>query len=503
MKKTLIVVSLLALTTVLFTLTFTTDKVSAQKGRAIHIRPIGVEQSFQYVPGRLLVKFRSEIGSEHARQIIAALGTRDADEIPETGVHVLELPDSANEMAFQHAFRGRAEVEFAELDRLHPAQQIIPNDPLYGNINSWSLAKIDALNAWSINTGSSSVIIAILDTGVDASHPDLAPQIVPGWNIYNNNSDTSDVYGHGTAVAGAAAAASNNAIGVAAVAWGCRIMPVRISDNSGMASESDIASGLSWAANHGARIANISYYITGSRTISSAARSFQNKGGVVIAAAGNYGVSETIGDDPYMLTVGATDPSDNMYEWSNRGVNLDVVAPGNVYTTLNGGGYGTGGGTSFAAPVVSGVAALVLSTNPRLTPQQVQNIVRTSADDLGAAGSDLTYGYGRVNAARALVASLAGVGLLDLVSPSVIITAPNSGVAVTGTVNVEVQANDNVGVIRNELYVDGVLKASSTTAPFTLKWNTRKAARGMHVLECRAYDRAGNVGTSASVTAYK
>src|SRR5687767_1807371 len=111
MKKTLIVVSLLALTTVLLTLTFTTDKVSAQKGRAIHIRPIAVEQAFQHVPGRLLVKFRSEIGSDHARQIIAALGTRDADEIPEIGVHVLELPNGANEMAFQRAFRGRPEVE--------------------------------------------------------------------------------------------------------------------------------------------------------------------------------------------------------------------------------------------------------------------------------------------------------------------------------------------------------------------------------------------------------
>jgi subtilisin family serine protease len=133
-------------------------------------------------------------------------------------------------VAFQRAFKARAEVEFAELDRLHPAQQMIPNDPLYGNENSWSLPKVDALDAWTINTGSSNVIIAVLDSGVDATHPDLASQIVPGWNVYNNNSDTSDVCGHGTAVAGAAAAASNNAIGVASIAWGCRIMPVRISD---------------------------------------------------------------------------------------------------------------------------------------------------------------------------------------------------------------------------------------------------------------------------------
>jgi thermitase len=503
MKKTLIVVSSLALTMSLLTLTFTTSKVSAQKGKIIHVQPVVLEQQFEFVPGRLLVKFRQDISQDHARQIIAALGARDADEIPETGVHVLDLPSQASEVAFLRAFKARPEAEFAELDRLHPAQQMIPNDPLYGNLNSWSLDKIDALNAWSINTGSSSVIIAILDTGVDATHPDLASQIVPGWNVYNNNSDTHDVYGHGTAVAGSAAAASNNAIGVASVAWGCRIMPVRISDTTGMASESAIASGLSWAANHGARVANISYYVTGSRTVSSAAKSFQSKGGVVVAAAGNYGTSESTGDDPYILTVGATDPTDCLYPWSSRGNNLDLVAPGNVFTTLMGGGYGTGGGTSFAAPVVAGVAALVLSTNPVLTPQDVQSVLRTTAEDLGASGWDPTYGYGRVNAARAVFASLGVVGSLDLAPPTVSITAPNSGVAVTGTVNVEVVANDNVGVVRNELYVDGVLKASSTSAPFTLKWNTRKAAAGMHVLECRAYDLAGNMGNSSSVTAYK
>ena len=503
MKKTLTGVTFLVLAMSLLVLTFSSNKVSAQKGKIIHVQPVVQEPQFNFVPGRLLVKFRPEIGLDHARQVIAALGARDADEIPEIGVHVLELTYQASEVAVQRTFKARPEVEFAELDRLHPAQQVIPNDPLYGNQNSWSLPKVDALDAWTINTGSSSVVIAVLDSGIDATHPDLASQIVPGWNVYNNNSDTSDVCGHGTAVAGAAAAASNNAIGVASVAWGCRIMPVRISDASGVASESAIANGLAWAANHGARIANISYYVTGSRTVSSAAKSFQSKGGVVIAAAGNYGISESIGDDPYIVTVGATDPSDILYTWSSRGNNLDLVAPGNVFTTLMGGSYGTGGGTSFAAPVVAGVAALIRSNNPTLTPLEVQNILRTSADDLGDAGWDPNYGYGRVNAYRAVLASQTAVGTLDLAAPIVSITAPNSGVKVTGTVNVEVDATDNVGVVRNELYVDGVLKASSTTAPFTLKWNTRKAAAGMHQLECRAYDRAGNVGNSSSVTAYK
>jgi subtilisin family serine protease len=498
MKRLVFATCLAALLVSLVTKGFPSIEVKAEKRRVNSIEPID-----QFVRGRVLVRFHDDILPDHARNIIAALGARDADEISGIGVHILDLPYQANEMAFAQAFEARPEVEFAELDRLLPAQQMVPDDPLYDNPNSWSLPRINAPDAWSISTGSSNVIIAILDTGVDATHPDLASQIVPGWNIYNNNADTSDVYGHGTAVAGTAAAASNNAIGVASVAWGCRLMPVRISDSTGMATDSAIASGLSWAASHGARVANISYYITGSRTISSAAKSFQSKGGVVIAAAGNYGVSETIGDDPYIVTVGATDSSDNLYSWSNRGNNLDVVAPGNVYTTMNGGGYGCGGGTSFASPIVAGVAALILSTNPSLTAQQVQGILTQNADDLGAPGWDSTYGYGRINAARAVTAAQAGGVTSDTSAPSVSITSPTAGGVVSGAFSVQVSVNDNVGVVKNELYVDGVLISTSTTAPFTVKWNTRKAAAGAHELLCRAYDAAGNVGVSPAVIVYK
>jgi thermitase len=245
------------------------------------------------------------------------------------------------------------------------------------------LQKIDAPNAWTTTTGSGNVTIAVLDTGIDSAHPDLAAKLVPGRNIYDNNDDTRDVFGHGTPVAGIAGASSNNGIGVASDAWGCGIMPVRISDLSGMAPASTIASGLSWAAYHGARVANVSYYVTGNKTISAAAKYFQSKGGVVVAAAGNFGTMETVQDDPYILTIGATDPDDVIYYYSNRGNNLDLVAPGNNTTTLLGGLYGAGGGTSFAAPVVAGAAALMFSINPSLTPVQVINLLKQNADDPG------------------------------------------------------------------------------------------------------------------------
>jgi thermitase len=477
--------------------------VRAQKS-AHKYRPI--EQSGEFVEGRVLVKFREGIGADHARQIIATLGARDAHEIPQIGVHILELPYQASEAVFLRAFKARPEVEFAELDRLLPLAQMIPNDPFYLDPNAWALQKINAPDAWTMNTGSPSIIIAILDTGVDGAHPDLAANMVPGWNIYDNNADTSDVQGHGTMVAGTAAASTNNSIGVASIAWNCRIMPVRIADSSGYATVSDVASGLTWAANHGARVANISFNANGYSTISSAANYFQTKGGVVAVAAGNGGTLVQTADDPYMLTVGATDSTDTLFSWSNHGNNLDVVAPGHVATTGPGGTYAAADGTSFAAPIVAGAAALVLSANPGLTPSQVQNILKQSADDLGATGWDSTYGYGRINLARALSMS-AGTGDLggtgDTTAPSIIITSPADGSAVPGVVSVSVSATDNVGVVKVELYVDGSLYGTSTKSPFAIKWNTRKASRGTHTLESRAYDAAGNVGTSPTATVYK
>ena len=470
--------------------------ITIDAGRAAKQQPT---QAF--VPGRLLVKFNSNIGATHAREVIAALGGRDESEIHGAGVHIVDLPYQANERAFLSAFQSRAEVEFAELDALVSPQQTAPNDPLFP---SWFLQKIDAPNAWLTTTGSSNVTIAILDTGVDTSHPDLASKIVPGRNIYDNNDDTRDVNGHGTPVAGVAGAASNNGIGVASVAWGCGIMPVRISDMDGNAALSTIASGLSWAADHGARVANVSYRITGSKTVTSAAKYFQSKGGVVVSAAGNNSMQETGPDDPYVVTVGATDPQDVLYYYSNYGGNVDLVAPGNNTTTLMGGLYGAGGGTSFASPVVAGVAALIMSANPSLTPAQVTDILKQSTDDLGAAGWDNTYSSGRVNAAKAVSAALATRGGEDTTAPLVSITSPQGGQQLTGqSTSVQVTASDNVRVVKNELYVDGVLAATSTTAPFTIKWTTRKATAGAHALQCKAYDAAGNAAMSSAVTVFK
>jgi len=503
MKKTYMAVSILGLTMAVL-ISFTTHSVTAQKGRLIHTHPLSSEQQSSFVPGRLLVGFRPDVTPDHARQIIAALGTRDAREIPEIGLHVVELPYQASEAAFQRTFKSRSEVEYAEFDRLLAGQQMIPNDPLYPSPNSWSLQKINGPGAWAITQGSPNITIAILDTGVDSLHEDLAAKMVPGWNIYNNNSDTSDRYGHGTMVAGQAAALSNNGIGVTSVAWGCKIMPVRIADDSGYASYSDIASGITWAADHGARVANVSYKAGDSSTVSRAAGYFQKKGGVVTMAAGNDGFFNSAPDDPRILIVGATDSTDTVFSWSGYGNNQDLVAPGTAYTTLHGGGYTVGTGTSASAPMVAGAAALVLSVNPNLTPNQVQDILEQSADDLGAPGWDPSYGYGRLNLARAVSMAAGGsIPAPDTIPPVASIVDPTDGQIVSNTVSVYVNATDNVRVTKVELYVDGILTTSSVSSPFTMKWGTRKVQAGMHKLESKAYDAAGNVGVSSDRTVYK
>ena len=452
-----------------------------------------------FVPGRILVQFRPETTKSRGRRLIAQAGAIDTGEIPGIGVHIVELPTGADEEAFVHAFKLQSEVDSAELDRIVAPADVIPNDPWYAGWQ-WHLPKISAPTAWSTTTGSSTIVIAVLDTGVDGSHADLMNKLVNGWNIYNNNSDTSDVNGHGTNVAGVVGAQSNNGTGVAGVCWAARIMPVRISDTTGSATYSTMASGLTWAADHGARVANISYMASDSSTVRSAAQYFQNHGGVVTSSAGNYSAFNSSPDNPYILTVSAMDINDLFSSFSNYGNNIDLVAPEGGYTTARGNSYMYAGGTSFSSPVVAGVAGLALSVNPSLTGAQVQDILKQSADDFGTSGWDVYFGWGRVNAARAVAAAGSGGGG-DTLPPTVSFTYPSNGASVSGSINVQVAASDNVGVASVSLKVDGVLLGSDNTAPFAFTWNTPGVSDGVHSLTATALDAAGNVANaSLSVT---
>ena len=454
-----------------------------------------------FIRGRVLVGFRRNVDVSRAEQLMTLLGAKKSKELSSAGVHVVNLAEGVDEEFFLQAFKAQPDVEFAELDRVYAPEEMAPDDPEYSV--QWHLSTISAPAAWSTTTGSQDVTVAILDTGVDPSHPDLAGKLVPGWNTYDDNSETADVYGHGTAVAGTAAALSNNSEGVSSIAWGCAIMPIRISDSSGYGFSSTIASGLIWAADHGARVANISYAVSTSSTVSSAAQYFQSKGGVVTVSAGNNATFDSTADNPTVLTISGSSTTDSLASWSNTGNNIDLTAPGtSIRTTNRGGGYGWWSGTSFSAPVVAGVAALLISANPALSSAQVQTLLKQSAQDLGTPGWDSSFGAGRVNAAAAVALAVNTPPTTDD-PPTIVITSPASGFKAKGQVSVTVSVTDDYGVEKVQLYVDGVLTSTSTSSPFTTQWNPKKASRGAHTLVCKAYDTGGNITSSSAITVYK
>ncbi len=450
-------------------------------------------QAPAFVPGRLLVKFR-EVAREHVDRGLTLANARISGEIRGIDVKIVELPPEDSETAHLAAFRQRPEVEFAELDVLVPPA-LLPNDTYFPN--AWHLPQIGATAAWDTTVGSENVIIAILDSGVNSAHPDLAAKIVPGWNIYDNNSDTTDINGHGTAVAGQAAALSNNGQGVASPAWGCKIMPIRIAGPSGWATASNAAAGVTWAAEHGARAANISFSMSTSPSIATAASYMQSLGGIVTISSGNEGNFVSNPDNPNVVVVGATDQNDAVPAWSTTGNNVDLTAPGvNIYTTTLSGGYGVGTGTSASAPIVAAIGALVMSVNPDLSGQEVQDILKQSADDLGPAGWDPSYGWGRINAAAAVqLASAGDPG--DSQPPSVSFTAPADGATLSGTVEVQVSASDNAGVTQVGLYVDGALYGTDSAAPYSFSVDTQLFANGGHTLLAEAADAAGNAAQAS------
>jgi len=447
----------------------------------------------------LMVRFKPGVDNEGREVILNLLGARVVDEIQPIGVLIISVPSRSLSIVRRILAYYSPLIDFIEEDKA-VLSSLTPNDPYYSS--EWHLQKINAPGAWDISTGSSSIIVAVLDSGVDPSHPDLKDRLVQGYNFYDNNYDTSDVYGHGTKVAGVIAAATNNGIGVASVGWSASIMPIRVTDASGYALVSLISKGLIYAADNGARVAVLSFQIFGGGSITSAAKYFFEKGGLIFAAGGNTGAYVGDPDNPYIISVSATSNADSIASFSTYGPFIDLSAPGvSIYTTVKGGGYGAVSGTSFSAPIAAGVAALIFSANPSLSPSDVELILKSTAVDLGDPGPDMYYGWGRIDASAALKATLPNSppAQVDVTPPSVKITYPQDGATLSGSVTVKVDASDDGGVSRVELYINNNLFAIDSDPPYEFYWDTTKYSAGTCELKAKAYDISGNVGISSPI----
>jgi serine protease len=277
----------------------------------------------------------------------------------------------------------------------------------------WDLSKMRVASAWPTSTGAG-VTVAVLDSGVDATHPDLDRQVLTGYDVIaGSDRADSDPNGHGTHVAGTIAALTGNDTGISAIAPEAKILPVRVVGANGSGYMSDAADGILYAADHGAGVINMSLGSTAHvMAVSNAIGYARSKGVVVVAAAGNERakgspVSYPAADDG-VIGVAATDSADHVAAFSNQGSYVDVAAPGDsILSTVpaDNGLYAFYSGTSMASPHVAASAALIKAAYPALSPDQVQSALEKSAVDLGTEGKDTDYGYGRIDAAAALVAA--------------------------------------------------------------------------------------------------
>lgn len=361
----------------------------------------------------LIVKLRA---SASADSIAKSIGARTVSSFPQLGMAVLGMPSGTSATKAMATLAGNPGVAYAEPDGRMSAK-VVSNDP--GLARQWGHKAIDVFGAWDYTRGDPRVVVAVVDTGIDLHHPDLEKQIIASRTFVPGTTSAADDNGHGTHVAGVIAAESNNSVGIAGVAPGCKLLAVKVLDAKGEGNTSDIVAGLLYAADAGARIINLSLGGgSGSRALEEAIRYAHGKGSLVVAAMGNDGrnVQEYPAAYAGVLSVGATTRDGHIAEFSNFGGWISVAAPGDgIWSTMPtyestlgetegaGMGYGFLSGTSMATPYVAGVAALVASLYPGMPPASIKAQIERTADNMGTPGFDGFFGHGQINARRALI----------------------------------------------------------------------------------------------------
>ena len=450
-------------------------------------RPSTAATTPEIVPGQVVVGFRtSELldakATEAANGVGLVLGRQR-----KLRAARLRLNRGMSLDAALARLRKRGDVEYAEPVYVLRAYSA-PNDPSYSR--QWSLPKIQANQAWDVWQPQSKVTLAIIDTGIDQSHPDLANVLLrdPSGNVIGFNAQTnvatgsaaSDDNGHGTHCAGTAAGQVNNAKGIAGVAgWNpavpnsntyVQLMPVKVLDADGSGTDADVAEGIIWATDHGARVISMSLGGAGSSTtLSNGVAYARSRGVVVVAAAGNESTSIKSYPAAYtgVISVAATDSSDTLAYFSNYGTWVKVAAPGvSIYNTYPGNSYATMSGTSMATPHVAGEAAAILAQNSSLTASQVESLIVGNVDPyLPFNGLTLAAGAGRINVYKALLAAGGGAASVSLSSVSLSPTSIQGGSTSTGTVSLTGSAP--TGGTQVNLYSDSAVATvpSTVTVP--------------------------------------
>jgi len=359
----------------------------------------------------------------------------------------IKIPSSVDPQILLSELQNNSLIEYAQFNHVYKIDDL-PNDPFLPD--QWLIEKIHLEPAWNLTYGDSTVLIAIIDTGIDYDHEDLssnlwmntgedlnqngqidssdfngidddnngfvddirgwdftdAPHFPDGGDYLTPDENPWDENGHGTSVAGIAAATANNGIGIAGVASGCRIMNLRAGTSQGLLEEDDVASAIIYAVDNGAKIINMSFGDVATSQMLRDVIQFAFESGVaLIASAGNSSSPEIHYPSglSQVISVAATNMDDELASFSNYGATIDLVAPGvNLLTTARNNQYRNISGTSAAAPVVSGVAGLILSVNPELTNHDIRNFLVSSSFDLGEANWDQFYGSGRIEPSIAL-----------------------------------------------------------------------------------------------------
>lgn len=282
---------------------------------------------------------------------------------------------------------------------------IVPNDTLYSKYQ-WNLPQIATESGWNVSKGSNDIVVAVIDTGVQIDHPDLQGRLVEGVNVVDPSSPPEDDVGHGTHVAGIISAAVNNGEGVAGMTWYTKIMPIKALDSTGAGSTYSVAEGILWAVDHGANVINMSLgNYAEAEFLHDALKYAFDRGVVLVAASGNDNTDRPgfPAAYPEVLAVAATDPDQTRAEYSNYGDYIDIAAPGtSIPSTYPGSRYAALSGTSMASPHVAALASLVRAVNPQLSNEEVMNVLRRTAKDLGQEGKDDDFGYGEIDVKTAL-----------------------------------------------------------------------------------------------------